>query len=92
MPSVPVFGTVIADFGKAFKKSGTIYVEPKNGFLSSQVGKAVLVHQADVGDEDECTQAVCTGSIVSLKRMRVRYIAVGGPIRGTKQLNYVIST
>lgn len=86
-------GQAAADlgFGSEWRRSGTFFIEPAAGFTASQVGKPVIVQQASRSDEDEHTQLLCTGEVINRKRLRVRYLAVGGVVRGSRTFNYVIS-
>lgn len=88
---VPVLGSVLADLGPQWQKSGALFVEPAGGFLPTWVGKPVLIVQGSSGtDDDECAQIQAVADILTTHRMRVRWTCAEW-VHGPRRLNYLIA-
>ena len=92
--AVTVFmGQAQIDIGVRRKKAGSTLIEPKGGFLASQVGKPVTIHEAGGTDEAEHVQLLCTAQIITTTKMKVTWLAVGGNgyAAGKRTINYLIA-
>lgn len=73
------------------RRSGSFTFQTAQKLSATAVKSPVFIQQmCGDSDEEENVQLVCSGRILSPKKIQVRWIAIGGIASGNKRFNYFI--